>query len=191
MKKLLFIACTTFTAAHAQTEWKGDKITATSTVRINKFQLTSTGFDTIVNSPGEAYPIDLIYKRTKEWIQYNFKSPNDVLKADLNGNYLRLNGYDSHGYTRSSLGLPYTYPISFVMEVEIKDGRYRLTLDITDVWYEGKSAGFPLQNYFKEDGSVRKMYIGTVEQLTAKANELNLSLYKYITGETIAKKNDW
>lgn len=193
MKKFIFllfvVGCTTNGFTQTFEDKKADAVQPP--VGLNTIKLSPAGFAPIINTLDSTYTIETIYSRAKEWLQFTFVNPKDVLKAEVGGNYLRINGYTDNGYTKSYLGMPYTYPISFVIEIEVKPGRYRLTYEITDIWYEGRSAGFKPESYFKEDGTIRKMSKSEVDQLEAKANALNLSLYQYISGKTSAKKNDW
>jgi hypothetical protein len=157
---------------------------------IDKLELKNTGVYPAIITLDSTYTSEIIYKRAKEWIQSYYSNPFQVLKLDAFPN-LRLNGFIENGCCYKSLGYPTCIDYSYILEIDVKEGKYRLTYTITEVSQKGKILTFLPADFFKEDGTLKKIYNSAVPTINESMNELNLSLYKYIIGETVKKKNDW
>lgn len=91
-------------------------------------------FEQVCNTPGLAK--DKVYDKTLQWISRNFKSAKSVIEyQDRNAGTIIGNG-------RTNFGNFVEIPVSFTMEITIKDGKYRVVFDNLVAWW-GKYQNMP------------------------------------------------
>jgi hypothetical protein len=152
--------------------------------------LTKKGFEPIIVSVDDMNA-ELIYSKTKEWIQTYYKNPNEVLKADIKNNMIRIDGFNVGGYKMRNLGIVFPYDYSYSIEIQFKDGRYRYEYIVGQLWSDGKKCFYSYSDFFKKDGTNKSVYQLANETMTASVNENYLSLFDYITGKTQKQKSEW
>jgi hypothetical protein len=86
-------------------------------------------------------PKDKVYDKCMQWISHNFKSAKAVIEyQDKDAGKIIGNG--STSFTRSIVEIPLT----FTMEISIKDGKYRLVFDnLIALWGEYHNNPRPIQ----------------------------------------------
>ncbi len=160
--------------------------------QIEKLELKSTGIEPAIITLDSTYTSTIIYKRIKEWIQTYYKNPAEVLKADMENKNIRIDGYNENGMMHKSLGVNTPIGIEYSLDIDIKDGRYRLTFSINRMVCGYSDCLYTTASFFKKDGSINEKWYGTdVLTINNSMNQVSLSLYKYIIGETTKKKSDW
>ena len=152
--------------------------------------LTPNGFAPVVTVV-EGMSSSDIYSKTKDWIQTYYKNPNEVLKADIKNEMIRIDGFDNNAFQTKSLGIASNMGCSYTLEIEIKEGKYRYNFVIRDLWAGSQKCLYTYRTFFKSDGSIRKVYDISVETMNKSVNDNYLSLYNYITGKTKEVKSDW
>lgn len=152
--------------------------------------LKPTGFDAVVTNVENKSAKD-IYAKTKEWIQTYYKNPKEVLKADVENDMIRIQGFASGGYKMKNLGMIFPYDFDYTIEISFKDGKYRYDFQVHQLWSDGKRCAYSYTDFFKKDGTPRTIYQLANETMTATVNENYKSLYDYITGKTQKQKSDW
>lgn len=152
--------------------------------------LKPIGFDAVVTNV-ENKSVNDIYVKTKEWIQTYYKNPKEVLKAVVENDMVRIQGFASGGYKMKSLGVIIPYDFDYTIEISFKDGKYRYNFQIYQLWAGGKKCMYSYSDFFKKDGSQRTVYQLANETMTATVNENYLSLYEYIIGKTKKEKSNW
>lgn len=156
----------------------------------DKLILTQNGFEPVVTEiPSKS--ANELYLKTKEWIQKSYKSPNEVLKADLENNLVRIEGYCSDCYQQKALGITNVFGCLYTLEIEFKEGRYRYTYNVTKQYNQGKIVFYTWRDYFKKTGELKNAYKSSFDGMNASANLIYNSLLDYLTGKTDLKKNDW
>lgn len=140
-----------------------------------------------------------LYKKSIEWINKTFNKPSEVIKAQVENDYIRFQGVSKNEYCYHNL-VTMCSDIKYEIEVSVKDGKYKF--DVLDL-QKGDKDKYGIINwgdakfkkswmYFKGNGEVRKMYAETMPKIANYFNILNQSLYDYIYSQNeAAKKNDW
>jgi len=156
----------------------------------NKIELNKEGVIPIVTEV-EGKSAEDLYLKTKEWIQLNYKSPSEVLKADIKNDMIRINGF-SKGFFTSKYVITNYFDVDYNIEFLFKDGKYKYIFTINDVTTQGKKIFYTVPSeFFKKDGTVRSTYSDAYATLLSSINDLYISHYNYISGKTQTVKNDW
>lgn len=156
---------------------------------IPKLELTKNGFEPIVYTV-EGKTAEELYNRVKEWVQVTYEKPDRVVKADIPNKYLRIEGVTSDTWVYKPLGMANHYTTSYVLELDFKDGKYRLSLFIDRFFTGGKRVAFTLKDFYKKDGSLRSAFVEGKEKLNLIMNVFTADIYKYISGN-IDRNEDW
>jgi len=129
---------------------------------------------------------DSIYIKSNEWINYNFKKEDAVIGSSIDNKMIRFTGINP-SFAKS---FGYTYDLEFTIRIEFKENRYRLTVENLRSGNNGIFANFNLGDYYKSNGQPRKAYKNFVVGIESTLDNLNLSIYNYLTGKT-EKNDDW
>ena len=68
-------------------------------------------------------PQDL-YTKTLNWVNETYKNPDEVIKAKIEGEYIRLNGYVSNLIQLSALTTDF-YDVRYSLEIRFRENRFR------------------------------------------------------------------
>lgn len=161
-----------------------------------KFELTPAGFtDFVVTTVPDKTQSDL-YKKTMDWLQVTYKNPDEVIKAKIENDYIRIEGSSPDLVTINALGRTPNLT-RYQIEIGFKDGKYKFDLLSLEYYHKASVKWLPVKlddgsDYFNKKGelrSVAKYY----PEISDYFNNLNNSLKDYIEGKsaTSAKKNDW
>ncbi len=153
-----------------------------------KFEVTPQGVAPIVIQI-DSLTVEQIYTKTKLWVNDAYKNPEEVIAVDEENVRLRLNAYSSAGYTVSAMGSTTVYPYDYTLNIQIKEGRIRLTYTPTDVYWQGSSSKLNLSKWFKSNGDVIKRYSEPKETLEEGMNLLLANLINFLNGEST--EDDW
>jgi len=80
-----------------------------------------------------------IYQKTKKWINETYNDPNEVIKADTENEYIRLNGRASSFLKMTALGSSIFYDIRYSFEIRFKDGRFKFDIIDLDQFFESST----------------------------------------------------
>ena len=176
-KTLLLIALAFIGSATAQTN--------------EQFKLTQDGVAPIVQEIEGKTAADL-YNSSVNWVQTTFKNPDKVLKAKIENESIRVDGYKAQAWYYTSIGIKNYYNMQYSITVSFKEGKYRMEFTIGDFTTNtGQKLTYSYPTFFKKDGSVRGTYEEAVPSLEASMNELADALYNYLSGKTQAESSDW
>lgn len=141
-----------------------------------------------------------LYKKVVEWINKTYNKPNEVIKAQVENDYIRFQGLESKGYCRKPMVL-ICEDIRYEIEISVKDGKYKfdvVKLESAETSKYGNIIGWSEITFkkgwmnFKSNGEVRDQYKDTMPKIARYINSLNQSLYDYIYNQNqTAKQNDW
>lgn len=154
-----------------------------------KINLTRDGVGDIITEVSNLTAVDL-YSKSKEWVQLSYKNPSEVLKADIENKTIRLEGFCSDCYYTKSLGIKYYNDVLYTMILSFKDGKYKTSITIDRMLNQGRQVQYSYRNFFKKDGTIRKVYKVSYDSLLESLNATYLSLFNHITGAT-NKSDDW
>lgn len=167
-------------------------ITISSFCYGQKLVLKPTGFEPVVFQV-DSIKAPTIYKRAMDWIQLTYKNPKEVLKASIENESIRLEGFTGNAFVRTfKSGNKSNYGLYYTLEIYIKDGRYRFVFTPNQIVTDDntKIFRFGIPDFF--DGKVDingNSYEGCASTLESSTNELALSLYNYILGKK--ENNNW
>jgi len=154
-------------------------------------KLTSNGVEPIVVNI-DSISVQHCYKKTMDWINYTYKNPEIVLKAKIENEIIRIEGYRQNAWLYPSMGTNFHYDMNYVLQVDFKDGRYRLSFTPGDFYQNSdkKKVAYDYTFFFNKKGEPKKeSFVETINSFENTMNSISLDLYNYITGNT--KKEDW
>ncbi len=196
MKKFIFLLTTALTS----TLYFGQDATPQQTPPPTQFTITKAeGLSPFIVVKAEGKTKEELYKKTIEWINKSYNKPSEVIKAQVENDYIRFQGVSKDKYCFTNI-FTMCSDIRYEIEVSFKDGKYKFeVLKLEDYYKDTKGFGSWSEvkykdswTHFKNTGEVRKMYADNVKQITAFFDELSKNLYDYIYNQNeTAKSNDW
>ncbi|WP_158962348.1 DUF4468 domain-containing protein [Myroides fluvii] len=154
-----------------------------------KASLTNTGVTPVVYDLSDK-PASEIYTKVIEWINLKYNSPKDVLKGGIQDKFVSLNGFMDNAWSYSTLGMRTSYGITYKLDIDIKENRYRASFILNDFTHPTQAVYYGYESMFKKDGSVKKVYIEGHKELEASINTILQDLYKHINGES-SRDDEW
>ena len=161
------------------------------------FKFTKESFTDYLVVPIEGKTQSDLYKKTLEWVQVVYNTPSEVLKGQIENEYIRIEGVAKNALCVKA----YCNTVKYQIEISLKDGKYKF--DATSLsqyvspsqytsggWYEVSLYAPKL--YYKENGDIRSTYSQYPENIEAVFNNVNESLKSYLNKNTTPIKNkDW
>lgn len=162
-----------------------------------EFTFTKDGFTDFVVTDCSGKTQAELYKKCMDWISVTYKNPKEVLKAQIENDYIRFEGSKDGLICTNGFGVKSCYNTKYQIEVSFKEGKYKF--DIIDMkFYLGAQYGwidFPLngvKSYYDKNGIIKKMNKHYPEMIPPYFNDLNKSLNDFIVSNEIpSKKSDW
>lgn len=68
------------------------------------------------------------YLRTIDWIKRNYNTPDEVIKAKIENEYIRIQGVGKNIYSFKSLGMKSLSDIRYQIEFHFKDGKIKFSI---------------------------------------------------------------
>lgn len=152
-------------------------------------KLSVNGFNATVISVDGLNASDL-YRNSLKWVHSTYKNPDLVLKTKIENEKIRIDGHMSDAWYYSSMGIKNYYGMDYTLELSFKDGRYKIDFLINRFTDKGATAMHKLSHFYKEDGTIRKMYSDSPISLEESVNILVSSLQKYIKSGGV-NNEDW
>lgn len=167
-----------------------------------EFKFTKDGFTDYVVTNCEGKSQSDLYKKTLDWVSTTYKNPKEVIKAQIENDYIRIEGFKSKMLCMKSLGIMNCFDVRYQIEISFKDGRYkfdviRIEQYIAPSQYSSGGwhdflIGEDLKGYFKENGEIKSMFKLYPDALQSTFNGLNKDLENFLKSESIpSKKGDW
>ena len=175
------------------------------------FTFTPNGFTDYVVTKIEGKSQNELYKKTIDWVTITYKSPNDVIKAKIENDFIRIEGSNNDMMCMRILGSPSCNLAKYLIEISFKEGKYKF--DLTEIrqyvtaseytsggWYEfGLPTSKTLETnpeamnaYFNDEGEPKKPFKYYVENIPAEFNRLNQSLKDFLLNDKIpSQQKDW
>ena len=140
---------------------------------IEQFDMTKEGIKPIIVKLDTLKTSNIIYEKAKEWIQINYENPNVVLKGDVKNSNLRINGYKKNAWNSKVSKQTYSFDMDYTLNIEIKEGKYRLEYVINKFVLLGKDCLFNEKSFYEPNGTIIKGYIDAEEQIEKDINNLS------------------
>lgn len=141
-----------------------------------------------------------LYQKTLQWIEVTFKSPKEVLKAQIENEFIRLEGTSMTAVCTNIYGEK-NHETKFSIEISFKDGRYKFDLTelkfyippfstIPGSWQE-VNLNSPAE-YYNSKGNPKPGYKCLPASVSTFFNNLNKSLAEFIASKNLpSKKDEW
>jgi hypothetical protein len=75
-----------------------------------------------------------LYKKTLDWILVTYNTPSSVIKAQIENNYIRIEGSAGNLVRFGGLGAS-SYLTRYQIEISFKDGKYKFDLLNIEIYY--------------------------------------------------------
>lgn len=158
---------------------------------IDQLKLSPNGVEPIVVEVEGLSASDL-YNKAQDWVQETYKNPDKVLKANIENEKIRVNGFASNAWWFKTIGITNSMDMEYSIEVSFKDGKYRFEFTIGQFYANGgHKAMYTYSAFYKKNGEIRKTYIDAIPSLEHTMNSFSLSFYNYVNGTTEAEEDDW
>lgn len=172
-----------------------------SNAQETEFKFTKEGFTDFVITSVEGKTAQELYKKTLDWVSVTYKNPKEVIKAQIENDYIRIEGAKSGMLCMKSLGMLFCNDVRYQIEISLKDGKYKFDLTkleqytapsqyVSGGWSE---VGIANTSYFyKENGDLKSLFKLYPTSIETEFNLLNTSLKEFLKSDAIpSKKSDW
>lgn len=173
-----------------------------SNAQETEFKFTKEGFTDYVVGNVEGKTAQELYKKTIDWINVTYKNPKEVIKAQIENDYIRIEGAKSNMLCFKTLGLVNCSDVRYQIEISLKDGKYKFDLikleqytppskyTFTSGWSEVGLASTSV--YYKENGDLKSLFKLYPISIETEFNSLNTGLKDFLKSDTIpSNKSDW
>lgn len=136
-----------------------------------------------------------LYKKALDWVSVTYKNPKEVVKAQIENDYIRIEGASKDLVCFNILGSKSCNTSKYTIEISFKDGRYKFDiLGNIQYLYEDGWAEISLDKtsvYYNKKGEIRSNY-KYFPEIATYFNNLNLELKEFLISDKIpSKKSDW
>jgi hypothetical protein len=158
------------------------------------FTFSKDGFtDFVVNEcPGKTQ--NELYKKSIDWLAVTYNNPKEVLKAQIENDYIRIEGFSKNLLCFGGMGKTY-YDANYQIEISFKEGKYKfdvISVTLLNTKSDPKIELEDMNEYYKSNGSIKGIYKYFPEVFPAFFNDLNKNLSEFINNNTASsKKGDW
>lgn len=165
-----------------------------SSAQDTKFELTPEKFTDYVVVPLEGKTQAEIYKKTLQWIEYTYKNPKEVIKANIENEYIRFEGIKEGIYSMQVKKQVMPFPIRYTIEISFKDGKAKFDITNTESYHSMQNVYVPIkleetQKFFTVD-KYKVIYNGA--EIPNHYNSLVNSFSEFVKSDAIpSKKSDW
>jgi hypothetical protein len=177
-------------------------ITGLTNAQETDFKFTKEGFTDYAVGTVPNKKASEMYKKALDWVSVTYKNPKEVIKAQIENDYIRIEGGKSNMLCVKSLGITLCNDARYQIEISFKDEKYKFDVikleqytapskySVTSGWSEVSLAD--TKAYFKENGDIRNLFKLYPEAFENSFNSLNTSLKEFLISDTIpSKKTDW
>lgn len=169
-----------------------------------QFEITDEGLTKYIVTEIPGVAKEVAYKKTLDWINKVFNTPNKVIKGNIENEYVRIEGITENAVRYPIIGGTIFRPIKFEIEVSFKNDKYKFevkSLKEKNLEYPSvsivpfKETDFSKTSNLKGYNPVRKSngefrnWYKYAYDIPIYFNSLNISLKEYITEKN--KNDDW
>ncbi len=167
-----------------------------------QFTFNKEGFTDYIVTPVEGKTQKELYLKALNWISVTYNNPKEVIKAQIENEYIRIEGVKSNMFVLDAgLGIKIINDGRYQIEISFKDGKYKFdvikleTYVKPDKYSSGGWTDINTENttsYYRENGAVRNIFKNYPQSIENTFNILNYDLLKYIgNNATVAKNENW
>lgn len=167
------------------------------------FTFTKDGFtDFVVVSVPNKTQAEL-YKKTLDWVSVTYNNPKEVIKAQIENDYIRIEGVKENALCMNVMLSRMCDDVKYQIEISFKEGKYKFDVvsvqqflktsevSVISGWREcgfmNTTAGF-----YKSNGELKNVFKDYPQESTSMFNEINDKLKDFLLSDSIpSKKSDW
>jgi len=140
------------------------------------------------------------YKMVTEWVNVYYNTPKEVIKGDVENEYIRIQGVGKNISCSMMMGVPSCQDIQYSVSVEFKEGKLKFQLTNLELYYTpGEILGLSgwvgydpqLADMFKRNGKPYKVRIEAAESTMDHLNGLADNLAAYLENPLAKEEDDW
>ena len=168
-------------------------LSATSPSLVNQFLVLSKDGMSVADG----------YKMVKEWVNVYYNTPKEVIKGDVENEYIRIQGVGGSARCSKMLGELKCQDIKYSISLEFKDNKLKFQLTNLEVYYDPTDPSTPahltgwitynpqLQDLTKKNGKPYRLRIEDAESTMAHLNVLADDLAAYLENPLAKEDDDW
>lgn len=86
-----------------------------------------------------------LYNKTINWININYKNPTEAIKAKVENEMIRIDGFGRGAFSRTfTSGNRADYDVTYTMEFQFQDGKYRIKYTHNGITVDGGQVFFKI-----------------------------------------------
>lgn len=149
----------------------------------NTFKFNNDGTTDYVVYMVDTISAATIYSKTVNWINETYKNPDKVIKAKIENEMIRIDGYSSSTFSRTfKSGSKAEYDVTYTLEIQIQDGKYRIKYSHNEITVDGKAVFFKFTDVINNVPDInRNDWTGAKNEYEANVNKIISGLYDYIS----------
>lgn len=181
MKKIIYLLLATITISNS------------SFCQETEFKFKIEGFTNFVVTQCEGKTQAELYKKALDWVSVTYKNPKEVIKAQIENEYIRIEGSSKDIICMNAMGKNY-FDAKYQIEISFKDGKYKFDIIEIEQFAANQWRNLNLTDlsvFFDKNGNIKNMYKCFPETLTNYFNQLNLNLNNFLNNKESTKKNEW
>lgn len=129
-----------------------------------------------------------VYENTMSWIVKSFINPEEVIVAKKEHEHIKIRAIQGESFVDGMAIPAYRYTLN----LEFKEGRYRLTFEIIELFTTGQYAStWVYSEYFKKDGILRKLNVQKVKRLKWTIDNFLNQIHFSISQGSEKKESGW
>nr|WP_315144495.1 DUF4468 domain-containing protein [uncultured Flavobacterium sp.] len=172
-----------------------------SNAQETEYKFTKGGFTDYVVGVVEGKTAQELYKKTLDWVSVTYKNPKEVIKAQIENDYIRIEGAKSNMLCVKSFGMLNCNDVRYQIEISLKDGKYKFDLIKLEQYTSPSQysaggwseVGLTNTSYcYKDNGDLKSLFKLYPAAIEMEFNSLNKSLQDFLKSDSIpSKKSDW
>lgn len=149
---------------------------------VPKFNLTKDGVAPVVLTFDASYTAYQIYNKVKSWNASLAKYPASAIRVDKENTQVKFGGHIVEAWKIRDNNYDHWYTMEYTLNVEIKDGRCRVTFETPETRYKV---------WFNADGTTIKKFKDSEISFETTINNLLSSLYNHIKSVPKKAEDNW
>ncbi len=134
-----------------------------------EFKFSKEGFTDFVVTKCEEKTQTELYEKTLDWVSVTFKNPKEVIKAEIENDYIRIEGSSKSLICMNNLGMTKCNNATYQIEISFKPEKYKF--DVIEIKQYGEPSKYSSGGWYNVD-------ITNTNDYYNKRGKIRLS-YKY------------
>jgi hypothetical protein len=158
-----------------------------------EFKFQKDGFTDFIVTNCDGKTQSELFKKTLDWVLLTYKNPKEVIKAQIENEYIRIEGSSSNLVCFNAMGKSCDLA-RYTIEISFKDGKYKFDV-IKNIEYLYQSGWVEIrldktELYYNNKGEIRNNY-KYFPEIAEYFNNLNRELKDFIMKGNQPNNKDW